>query len=77
MFVSFFDEWIANWLWILLSSEWFKKIWLVFTHNDEFNDINLNKNIDKWDINFENLLKHEYKHNLWISEIINVIKNDQ
>jgi hypothetical protein len=64
-------------LWILLLSEQFEKIQLVFTCNNEFDDINLNKNIDKWDMNFENLLKHEYEHNLWISEIMNVIKNDQ
>ena len=57
--------------------EQFKKIQLVFTHNNEFDDINLNENINKWDINLENLLKHEYKHDLWISEIMNVIKNDQ
>ena len=74
---NFSDEQIVNQLWILLSSEQFEKIWFMFTHNDEFDDINLNKNIDKWDMNFENLLKHEYEHNLWISEIINVIKNDQ
>ena len=75
--MNFFDEWIANQLWILLSSEQFEKIWLVFNHNDEFDDINLSKNIDKWDMNFENLLKHEYEHNLWIFEIINAIKNSQ
>jgi len=28
-------------------------------------------------MNLENLLKHEYKYNLWISEIMNEIKNDQ
>ena len=49
----------------------------MFNHNNKFDDINLSKNINKWDINFENLLKHEYEYNLWISEIINAIKNDQ
>ena len=62
--MNFFDEWITNWLWILLLFEWFEKIQLVFNCNNEFDDINLNKNIDKWDINFENLLKHEYEHDL-------------
>ena len=27
--------------------------------------------------NLENLLKHEYEHDLWIFKIINTIKNDQ
>ena len=40
-------EQIANKLQILLSSEWFEKIWFVFNHNDEFDDINLSKNINK------------------------------
>ena len=42
--MNFFDKWIANQLQILLSSEWFEKIWFVFNCNDEFDDINLNKN---------------------------------
>ena len=62
--VNFFNKQIANWLQILLSSEQFEKIQLVFNHNDEFDDINLSKNINKWDMNLENLLKHEYKHDL-------------
>ena len=62
--MNFFNEWITNQLQILLSSEWFEKIWFVFTHNNEFDNINLNENINKWDMNFENLLKHEYEHNL-------------
>ena len=49
----------------------------MFTCNNEFDDINLSKNIDKWDMNLEDLLKHEYEHDLWISEIMNEIKNDQ
>ena len=77
MSVNFSDKWITNWLQILLLSEQFEKIQLVFNHNNEFDDINLNKNIDKWNMNFENLLKHEYKHDLWISEIMNAIKNSQ
>ena len=28
-------------------------------------------------MNFENLLKHEYKYNLWIFKIMNAIKNNQ
>ena len=49
----------------------------MFNCNDEFDDINLSKNINKWDMNLENLLKHEYEHDLWIFEIMNAIKNDQ
>ena len=49
----------------------------MFNHNDEFDDINLSENINKWDMNLEDLLKHEYKHDLWISEIMNTIKNNQ
>ena len=49
----------------------------MFTCNDEFDDIKLSKNIDKWDMNLENLLKHEYEHDLWIFKIINAIKNNQ
>ena len=71
------DEWIANQLWILLSSEWFEKIWLVFNHNNEYDDIKLNEKIDKWDMNFKDLLKHEYENDLWIFKIMNTIKNDQ
>jgi len=41
----------------LLLSEWFKKIQLVLNYNNEFNDINLNENINKWNMNFEDLLK--------------------
>ena len=77
MFVSFSDEWIANWLQILLSFKQFEKIWFVFTCNNEFDDINLNENIDKWNMNFEDLLKHEYEHDLWIFKIMNAIKNNQ
>ena len=49
----------------------------MFNYNNEFNNINLSKNINKWDMNFENLLKHEYEHNLWIFKIMNAIKNSQ
>ena len=49
----------------------------MFNCNDEFNDINLSKNINKWNMNFENLLKYKYEYNLWIFKIINAIKNNQ
>jgi transposase InsO family protein len=71
------DERIANRLRILLPPERFEKIRLVFTRNDEFDDINLSENIDKWDMDLDDLLKHEYEHDLWISEIMNAIKNGQ
>ena len=45
-------------------------------HDNKFDNINLNENINKWNMNFKNLLKHEYEYNLWISKIINVIKNN-
>ena len=61
----------------MLSSEWFEKIWFMFNHNNEFDDINLSKNIDKWDMNLEDLLKYEYENDLWIFKIMNTIKNNQ
>ena len=70
------NEQIANQLQILLSLKQFEKIWLVFNHNNKFDDINLSKNINKWDMNLEDLLKHEYEHDLWIFKIMNAIKND-
>jgi len=48
----------------------------MFNHNNKFDDINLNENIDKWNMNLENLLKHEYEQDLWIFKIINTIKNN-
>ena len=65
---NFSDKQIANWMWILLSLKQFEKIWLVFNCNDEFDDINLSKNIDKWNMNLENLLKHEYEHDLIVAD---------
>ena len=71
---NFSDEWIANWLWILLSSEQFEKIQLVFTDSELDKD---ESEIDKWDMNFDELMNYEYAHDSWIAEITNVIKTDQ
>ena len=32
---------------------------------------------DKWDMNLEDLMNHEYQHDSWIQDIIITIKNDQ
>ena len=77
LFTNSSDEQIANQLQILLSFKQFEKIQLMFNYNDEFDNINLSKNIDKWNINLEDLLKHEYENDLWIFKIMNAIKNDQ
>ena len=74
LLMNFSDEWVTNWLWILLSSEWFEKIWLVFT------DPKLDKDeseIDKWNMNLDELMNYEYAHDSWIVKITNVIKTDQ
>ena len=65
------DKQIVNQFWILLSSEWFEKIQLVFTDhklNEEKAEIN------KWDMNLDNLMNYEYAHDSWIQSILTVIK---
>ena len=57
------DEQIINQFWILLFSEWFEKIWLVFM-NHKLNEEKAE--IDKWDINLDNLMNYEYAHDSWI-----------
>ena len=72
--VNFFDEWIANQLQILLLFEQFEKIWLVFTDSELDKD---ESEIDKWDMNLDELMNYKYTHNSWIAEIMNTIKTDQ
>ena len=63
-----------NWFQVLLSSEWFEKIWLVFINHE------LNKEkakINKWDMNLDNLMNHEYAHDSWIQLILITVKIDQ
>ena len=74
LLMNFSDEWVANWLWILLSFKWFEKIWLVFTDPELDKD---KSEIDKWDMNLDELMDYEYAHNSWIVEITNVIKTGQ
>ena len=53
------DEQIINQFWILLSLKWFEKIQLVFMNHK------LNKKkveINKWDMNFDDLMNYEYMH---------------
>ena len=71
---NFSDEQIANWLQILLSSEQFEKIQLVFINPKLDKD---KSEIDKWDMNLDELMDYEYTHDSWIAEIMNVIKTDQ
>ena len=55
------DKQITNWFQILLLLKWFEKIWLVFI-NYEFNE--KKAEINKWDINLDNLMNYEYAHDL-------------
>ena len=68
------DEWIANQFQILLSLKQFEKIWLVFI-NHEFNKEKIE--INKWDMNLDNLMNYEYVHDSWIQLILIIIKIDQ
>jgi len=68
------DKQITNQFQILLSSEQFEKIQLVFTNHK------LNKEkaeINKWDMNLDNLMNYEYMHDLWIQSILITVKTDQ
>ena len=68
------DEWIVNWFWILLSLKQFEKIQLVFT-NHELNEEKAE--IDKWDMNLDDLMNYKYIHDSWIQSILIMIKTDQ
>ena len=57
------DEQITNWFWVLLFSEQFEKIWLVFM-NHELNEEKAE--INKWDMNLDDLMNYEYAHDSWI-----------
>ena len=63
-----------NWFWVLLSSKQFKKIQLVFTNHE------LNKKkaeINKWDMNLDDLMNYEYVHDSWIQLILTAVKISQ
>ena len=53
------DKQIMNWFQILLFSEWFEKIWLVFM-NHKLNE--KKAEINKWDMNLDDLINYEYAH---------------
>ena len=57
-----------------MFSKQFEKIWLIFT-NYKFNEEKAE--IDKWNMNFDNLMNYEYAHDSWIQSILTVIKTDQ
>ena len=73
---NFSDKQIANQLWILLSSECFEKIQLIFANND-LNNTNLSVNVDKWNMDFEDLMNHKYIQDSWITEVMKTIQTDQ
>ena len=63
-----------NQFWVLLSLKWFEKIWFVFTN------YKLNKEkaeINKWNMNLDDLMNYEYAYDLWIQLILIIIKTDQ
>ena len=60
------NEQITNWFWVLLSSEQFEKIQLVFM-NHKLNEKKFE--IDKWDMNLDDLMNYKYVHDSWIQSI--------
>ena len=74
MLANFSDERIVNQLQILLSSKQFEKIQLVFINFKLAQD---EDDVDKWDMNLENLMNYKYAHDPWINEIVNVVKISQ
>jgi RNase H-like domain found in reverse transcriptase/Reverse transcriptase (RNA-dependent DNA polymerase)/Integrase zinc binding domain/Integrase core domain/Chromo (CHRromatin Organisation MOdifier) domain/Aspartyl protease len=68
------DERIANRLRVLLPPERFEKIRLVFT------DPELNEDMtetDKWEMDLEDLMDYEYKHDPWVNEILTSVRTGQ
>ena len=59
---------------ILLFLKWFEKIQLIFI-NHEFNKEKTE--IDKWNMNFNNLMNYKYEHDLWINNILILIRTNQ
>ena len=57
------DKQIMNWFQVLLFLEWFEKIQLVFM-NHELNEEKAE--INKWNMNLDNLMNYEYVHDSWI-----------
>ena len=74
LFANADDEWITNWFQILLFSEQFEKIWLVFI-NYKLNE--KKAEIDKWDMNLDNLINYKYIHDSWIQSILTTAKTSQ
>jgi len=64
------DKRIINQLWILLPPKYFKKLRPMFL------DIELNRNkleVNKWEMEINELIEYEYKNNVWIIDIIKAI----
>ena len=64
------DKQITNQLQILLPPERFKKLYPIFL------DIELNRNkseVDKWEMEINELMEYEYKNNIWIIYVIKAI----
>src|SRR5437667_1473928 len=68
------DERIANRFRVLLPPERFEKIRLVFTDH-ELNEEEAE--IDKWDMNLDDLMDYEYAHDPWIQSILTAAKTGQ
>ena len=65
---------IMNQFQVLLFSEQFEKIQLVFINyklNEKKTEIN------KWDMNFDDLMNYKYMHDSWIQSILITVKIDQ
>ena len=58
----------------MLSLKWFEKIWFVFM-NHELNEEKAE--IDKWDMNLDDLMNYKYAHDSWIQLILITIKISQ
>ena len=74
LFMNVNDKWIVNQFQILLLLKWFEKIQLVFT-NHEFSEEKAE--INKWDMNLDDLMNYEYAHNSWIQSILTAVKTGQ
>ena len=72
--VNIDDEQIMNQFQVLLSLKQFEKIQLVFMNHK------LNKEkaeINKWNMNLDNLMNYKYTHDSWIQSILTTVKTGQ
>ena len=74
LFANADNEWIMNWFQVLLFLKWFEKIQLVFI-NHELNE--KKAEINKWDMNLDDLMNYKYMHDSWIQLILITVKTSQ